>query len=1025
MSIVHQTCAKRRPTIYTDEKISYARSHIENCDWAQEMKEEAVTKADQFVKRGFEFWWHFIPPQSLPRSYATNQEEGSPITGKMFLAEYGPYGYTMDLDEPWKITDPSSGYKFPTNDFAAYYKSGLNRNGLFDPELADRSLLINTLYKDKGEHWGVDDGFGWVDEKGNRWTFVAYYHHFLWKNIIMEVLTSLRDAYLYSGDIRYARTGVVLLDRIADIYPDMDTAAYDRNVFLNSHGGSGYGKTIGCIWETRLVKLYASSYDAFFTMMDDSKTVRFLQNKAEHFSLDNPKNSADAIRCNIEDGILREVYPGVKSSRIRGNTGYHQSALAMAAVVLDESGTTEEWLQFVFKSGSYLKTPVYHISGGDMLRSLVNLVDRDGHGYEGSPGYNSGWLEGYRLVADVLEGYERFKGADLYNHPRLKRMFYSQLPLIMLDRYTAQIGDTGLTGNAFHLIQPHTAVKAYELYGDPLMAQVAYFLNGNSAEGLHGDVFSKDADLISARIQQIVATHGEWDPKSENMTGFGFAVLRDGNKKNPMHGDTRRDVWMYYGRTGTLHAHNDKLNIGLHAFGLDLSPDLGYPEATGMWPKRHEWENNTISHNTVVVDNRKQNGSWDATPRHFDTKEMVQLIDVEDIKSYPQTDVYRRTVAMVRIDEENFYVVDLFRIKGGNDHRYSFHGTVGEITAEGLNLVPQADHEGNFVGTYAGPEVPFGVPNDADPSEKVYYGSGYHYLRNVERDDRPSEQFSVDWEVVDFRGLAEEAMNVHLRLTMLGQYDEVALAEGVPPQKPTNPDSLKYVIAKRCKQSDPLQSIFTSVIEPYQQERLIRSIDPIVLTTSDGKSVEQFEARALKIELENGRTDYIINTMTSETEYNLFEDVTFSGFLGIYSMKNNEMVFKYENDGRFHHSEFTQTCITGRVVNFTQELSFSNFIVVEVDTNGTDSAGMKSEGWIGHHIYVDNDGERNAAYLIHQVKPLSEAQYQLDIGEASIVREYKDSSELSKGYVYDLSIGDSFRIPLSALSFGNESAMQG
>src|SRR5699024_3479397 len=42
-------------------------------------------------------------------------------------------------------------------------------------------------------------------------------------------------------------------------------------------------------------------------------------------------------------------------------------------------------------------------------------------------------------------------------------------------------------------------------------------------------------------------------------------------------GDTQRDLWMYYGRN-TGHGHKDTLNIGLHAFGIDLSPDLGYPE---------------------------------------------------------------------------------------------------------------------------------------------------------------------------------------------------------------------------------------------------------------------------------------------------------------------------------------------------------------------------------------------------------------------------------------------------------------
>ncbi|MEF3310051.1 heparinase II/III family protein [Paenibacillus sp. GYB004] len=1009
------TNAKRRVTLYTPSKIANARANIATCRWARDLMERATAKADEALSRGADFWWSLIPPQSVPRSYATNQVEGSPITGKAFLAMYGPYGYTLDLDEPWTITDPSSGYQFPTNDFAAYYASGLDRHGIFDPRLADRRLLVNTRYPGKGESWGVDDGFGWVDEHGNRWTFVAYYHHFLWKNVVMDVLTGLRDAYLYTGDIRYARTGVILLDRIADVYPDMDTLPYDKAVFLNSHGGDGLGKTIGSIWETRLVKLYASAYDAFYPMMDDRETIDFLAQKARRYGLANTKNTAEAIRLNIENGIIREVYPGVRTARIRGNTGYHQSALAMAAVVLDEPGTTEEWLQFVFQSGAYLKKPAHHISGGNMLASLVNLVDRDGHGDEGSPGYNSGWLEGYMLISDLLSGYDnRPESADLYRNVRLKRMFHSQLPLIMLDRYTAQIGDTGLTGNAFRLIDLKVAVKAYELYREPVMAQVAYFLNGNSAEGIHGDIFSEEADRLAARIRHEIDTHGEWKPRSDQMTGFGFAVLRDGDKADPAFGDTRRDIWMYYGRSGTSHAHRDKLNIGVHAFGLDLSPDLGYPEATGMWPKRHEWENNTISHNTVVVDNRKQKGSWVGLPRHFDDGPQVQLIEVEDPQAYPQTDLYRRTTAMIRVDETNSYTVDFFRIKGGGDHRYSFHGTVGGVSVEGLRLVPQTDETGQFAGTYAGPDVPYGIPNDADPEEKLYRGSGYHYLRNVERDTVPPEQFSVDWAAVDFRGLSPDARDVHLRLTMLGKVDDVALADGVPPQKPTNPPSLKYVIAHR--QGNDLESIFSSVIEPYRGRRFIRSIEPLEVRRADGTIAGNFEARAIRIALEGGRSDTVVCTLSSDTEYIVDGTLKFAGFFGVYAEQDDREVFVYANDGRFtDFSGERRAFAAGTVVDFTRELSFRNVLVVELDALPGDGASDTWEDWIGRFVYVANDGIRNAAYRIEHAERLGGARYRLDIGEASLVRQYADADDFSKGYVYDIAEGAAFRIPLSHL----------
>src|SRR5690606_9433355 len=193
-----------------------------------------------------------------------NIQNVSPATGKV-IDEFGVYPYQIDvINDPWKITDPISGYRFPTNDFGAYYASGLVSSGTFNPDLADRSLLINTLYPEKGETWGVDDGFGWVDENGDRYPFIAYYVHWgLWgytgKSFIQQALRNLRDAYIYTDDIQYARAGIVLLDRIADVYPSQDISMHS-NSYDNSHGGTGKGKAVGSILETFLVKDFLYAY---------------------------------------------------------------------------------------------------------------------------------------------------------------------------------------------------------------------------------------------------------------------------------------------------------------------------------------------------------------------------------------------------------------------------------------------------------------------------------------------------------------------------------------------------------------------------------------------------------------------------------------------------------------------------------------------------------------------------------------------------------------------------------------------
>jgi hypothetical protein len=41
---------------------------------------------------------------------------------------------------------------------------------------------------------------------------------------VARALRALCDAYLYTGEVKYAHSGLILLDRVADVYPAMDTS---------------------------------------------------------------------------------------------------------------------------------------------------------------------------------------------------------------------------------------------------------------------------------------------------------------------------------------------------------------------------------------------------------------------------------------------------------------------------------------------------------------------------------------------------------------------------------------------------------------------------------------------------------------------------------------------------------------------------------------------------------------------------------------------------------------------------------
>lgn len=1151
------TSSKTRSTVYTTEEVAAARENVLKYNWAKSARDSAIVEADKFLTLGHDYLWDTVTAQTLPRSFSTSLEHACPICGKQMYADYGLYGWRIDpLNMPWKLTCPKCGTIFPTNDFGAYYKSGLDEHGIFQPELADKSLLKNTLYPEKGDSWGVDDGFGFVDENGHKFTFIAYYNHWgLWYaekgiGIISKALKAFRDAYLYTGDIKYARAGIILLDRIADVYPDFDLSDYKwDDGFVNSHGYTYQGKVLGSIWEPMMVTDWIYAYDAFFPAMEDQDTIDFLSAKALQYNLSNPKITAAAIRRNIEDNILRQVLPAIKVAQMDGNFGMHQSTLAAAAVVLDTMPETKEMLDFNFQAG----VREYHSdgtwdgawswSGGDILRTLVDDVDRDGHGNEAAPGYNQLWLEQLRMVADVLDGYDLYPDADLYNNVKFAKMFDAMYPLTLSEKYSAQIGDTGGCGDTGLRVYLENCVKAFEKFGDPIYAQLAYFLNGSSINGIHGDIFSSDPEKVANDIKQVIDSYGTLRLESTNLTGFGFAVLRDGenfikdagipynfpalavtentsdfklysssgtiqfqNERGEgeritfefdvpssdtyeidllpfkatsygiydikldgqllkqgydfyggsgassameiiadavqigqgthsitfectgkrvesenyklgvrklvllneeaqsireaaqQKGDTQRDIWMYYGRN-INHGHKDTLNLGMHAFGLDIAPDSGYPEQTGPYPKRMGWTQNTISHNTVVVDKSKQKDEYSGIPHHFDDSDIVKFIDTEAPNVYTQTQMYRRTTAMIKVDDFNSYTVDFFRVKGGNDHHFSFHSYEGPVSTEGLELTAQLS------GTYAGPDIDYGEFYDGPINDWSYMGSGFQYLKNVQRDEDPDSIFSVDWDIVDGRNILPEGSDVHLRLTMITDVDDVAICDGIPPQHPENPQSLKYLIAHR--NGSNLDSLFTSVLEPYKENRYIESICPAVVKV--GEQIAETDVKAVKVVLSNGRTDYIISALDNNITYTVDDKFQFKGFFGVYSEKNGYEVYSYVNDGTLIGSlAAPKPDIKGTVVDFTREMSRNNEITVQLDTQDEVLGELA-----GKYIYIENDGVQNASYQIKGIKSREGSLVTFDIGDITLIQKWVNPDDFSEGYVYNISQGDEFRIPLA------------
>ena len=979
---------------YSEERIANLRNNSHQYEWARALLNAAVVKAKPWLAKSDEELWRMVPGQDLPRTIDVTYDGHS--SGPKFLGclvcgnkifEYGNYPYNPDFEnEPWKLTCPSCKSVFPTNDFGKYYQSAIDEHGLFNPAKGDTSLLFNTDHPDPMDplhKFGVDDGFGYVAKNGRAYKFIGYYSWKYWE-YLNNGLAALADAFLYTGDKRYAHKAAILLDRIADVYPDMDWKPYADRGWYHSDGGTGLGKIEGSIWETGVVQQFADSYDKILSgTQDDAALYAFLKSMSQKYTLPGAKGSRELFVANIDDNILKTAFDAVLSRQIRGNQGMHQLTVAACALALNTEPVTKRWLDWLFEP-----------DGGAIPGLMLNHFDRDGTSDEGAPGYAFIWAHQVTKIAELLSNYPGYTAHNIFrDFPQFRAAFKVAYRMAALGVAIPNIGDYGATGLvSAQQADPKFMSIGYKYTRDPQIAIAAYRANGNSARGLGFDIYSRDPELLHREIQKIGERAGPRPVGGYLLSGFGLALLESAM------GPSGIALASNYGRT-KMHAHPDLLNFDIFAFGNWLAPDHGYPEFATKIPSNIEWTGSTISHNTVFVNQHPQRMIWGGHTRLFTQVEGFGAFELDGRPAYPETKEYTRTMLLIGGDDStgsgnNAYIVDIFRVKGGYDHVYSFHGPPGMITNKRLQLKTQDK------GTYAGANIPKGAAAKNFPD-------GYSFLYNVRKDEQPPANFVLDWKVQNgYRG-ATAKDNIHLRMHALTSCSDVALADGDPPQnKPGNPRRLGYVLMHRS--GTDLNSTFVSVFEPYRNQPFITSVQRL----DDGNG----EQVAIKVEKADGHTDYLLYNPASQTVMRLPNGISMTGTIGYLQEKNGWAKKGVLVNGKeLKHNEVKLTStgvITGKVVKMDKELDGKGWLLV-------DSKLPLDKSLIGEQIIIETTRDRDATYTIHDIQQEGRLA-KISCGPISFVCGFRGGSMVvrtatlprtySEGYLYDFEEGASFAI---------------
>ena len=754
-------------------------------------------------------WW-------MERSYEELHRLmfGSTLKRSWFVLSYGVcpacdgsvplYKWIIDAkNKPWKVECPHCAELFPKNDFAAYYRSGLDKDGAFDRSVADPSLLRNEA----GTDFGVDDGNGYVDAVGERWLFVAaYLVHGHWLQLITKGIETLAFAHLLTGDREYARRAVIMLHGVSRFFPDHDFEAQGV-MYEEEHTSSGYVT----YWVNTChdLKLLALAYDMVFEDV-------------------------------VQDEGLGELL-GLKTARICADIEERIFEEALAHPERYDSNPPDpDFVRIILNA--VLRWP----ENRDEVESAFCRMVEDATRVDGLVGEKG--LATYAALAPVklADAMLLFSNTDgdflektIRRHPALRKTYRFHIDTWYAERHYPGCGDGGYFGatypsylgtlpvtnprKLFQRSREWFTWKLNEFFEDPAFAQAMYLSNGRTCKRLFDDdLYLEHPGKLREELQNLIDTRGEHiEQRSINYQQWRIALLHSGTGAN------RRMLSMGYD-SGANHSHQDALNINLYYKGINLSPDFGYPPVNyGGWSTREvEWYRHPASHNLVVIDgNGHENlpdGKFLRFPAYgrtvlWHTGGFAQAV-YADAKEYAGVDRYERLAAMVDVTEEEAYFVDIFRVSGGGERTKFFRSLPGPISARGIKLEKGED-----------------------------YGHG-SIMRDFRTDEGPPAGWSVDFFVDQDRGIHLTYFDPTggVSATLCESWADIT-------RMPENPESTGNrviwvpTVAVRKKDQEPT---FIGVLAPWEKKRCVTSVRRLVVPEADGVAVE--------VVMADGRADLIL-----------------------------------------------------------------------------------------------------------------------------------------------------------------------
>lgn len=726
-----------------------------------------------------------------------------------------------------------------------------------------------------------------------------------------NTVSKISILYKLTGDPAYAQQGKKILMRFAEVYPhwllhsgygeyaDMDpkTAAFSiktlprpeltappnvaNHVLHTGYWMAGRGDANGM--EGSFILPLVNAYDLLNSARVDEQALL-----------------SDNDRLVIERDLLLEsaalflADTSINNKSISNRTAAAAIGLAVSEPKLVRFGLQgfnqlmSEWYK---ADGSPTESAAYGLQVLEYLWRLGEILE----GYSDPPGYTP------------PAGEQRTDGFTVYNRSDY-RMVYKTLGEALLPsmKYPA-IGDSYTTST----LAGYSLGIGAKRTGLPILSSLLRY-GGFNLYGVESLLYRPENLEQAEPLRLPDVVFPEWK----------LAYMRGGLTNMDSAAILNASDW------GT-HRHLDSLDLSYWANGGESLSDFGY-----LWDNPQKYMTaRSAAHNLVVVNKKDQKDT--GRGGSIDFYEAPGPVHATEASShaYSEADVYARTLLqMQKTDRKPEYLVDFFRVRGGNSHDYMLHAAATDLTTNQIQLTPGG---GSSVSAYG--------------------------MKNV-RTTETNHVWTAGWKNAGGAGWTQ-SWQVPLSVT-----ESVYIGSGWGQRgKDDAGAELPYLV--RHRDNSPGGSTFASVFESYTGTAGVQEVVPLTVANSV-YAPDVLAPVGLWIS-GNGWHDYVFSSQGNMNTPQSFiggsdgVSTTFSGRLGVlsYANGNGQDGLQYAflaGEGRIEQDG------EGIMIEEGQQKEGS---IAQRLQDGFAAAGIVADAdkWIGSHVLVKK-GTDWTAYPVLDVR---------------------------------------------------------